>query len=201
LRGSPWEILGQLFRARDRQGSWHAAANELGVGLAELGMRWARGEITVIQEHIATENLSRALERAVEAIPSTAHDPRCVLATAEDDEHTLGLSLVELCLREAGWGTVWSGSRTPTKDLADLARSGDVDMLAMSASPASSDAKQLAREAEQLGAACREAGVILAFGGSGPWPDAPDYGTRVRDLLTLHRLATDWRASIARRGS
>ncbi|MEY4548647.1 MAG: hypothetical protein RL685_4842 [Pseudomonadota bacterium] len=195
LRGSQLEIQAQLFRARDRLGSWHAVADELGVALGEIGMRWARGEITIIEEHIASERLSRALERTVEAVPSGAHDPRCVLATAEHDEHTLGLSLVELCLREAGWGTLWSGRKTPTKALAELARSGDVDMLALSASPASSNRKQLARQAEELGSACREARVILTLGGSGAWPEAPHYGTRVRDLLSLHRLATGWRAS------
>jgi len=200
LRRSQSELQGQLFRARDQLGSWHAVADALGVALAEIGMRWARGEITIIEEHIASEKLSRALERALEAVPFSAQDPRCVLATAENDEHTLGLSLVELCLREVGWGTVWSGSKTPTQDLAELARSGNIEMLAMSASPASTNAKQLAREAEELGAACREGGVLLTFGGSGAWPDEPLYGTRVHDLLTLHRLATDWRTSIARHG-
>ena len=199
VRESQFEIQGQLFRARDRLGSWHAVANELGVALAEIGTRWARGEMTIVEEHVTSEKLSRALERTIEAVPSTMQDPRCVLATAENDDHTLGLSLVELCLREAGWRTVWSGSKTPTKDLAALARSGTIAMLAMSASSASSDAQQLARQAEELGADCRQASVLLTLGGSGAWPEAPHYGTRVRDLLTLHRLATDWRARLVRR--
>jgi excisionase family DNA binding protein len=200
LGESQLEIQGQLFRARDRLGSWHAVANELGVALAEIGLRWARGEVTIVEEHVTSEKLSRALEGTIDAVPSTVQDPHSVLAMAENDDHTLGLSLVELCLREAGWRTVWSGNRTPTKDLAALARSGHVAMLAISASSASSDAQQLARQAEELGAACRQASVLLTLGGSGAWPEAPHYGTRVRDLLTLHRLATDWRARIVRRG-
>jgi excisionase family DNA binding protein len=199
LRGGSFEIQGQLMRARDRLGAWHAVAGEVAIALGDIGMRWARGEITVIEEHVASENLSRALERAIEAIPSTVDAPRCLLATAEGDEHTLGLSLVELCLREAGWATVWSGRKTPTKALADLARKGDVDMLALSASAASANATDLAREAQELGEACREAGVILILGGSGAWPDTPSYGNRIRDLETLSRLSTTWRASIARR--
>lgn len=199
LRGGPFEIQGHLMHARDRLGSWHAVADELGIALGEIGMRWARGEITVIEEHVGSENLSRALQRAIEAIPSTPDAPRCLLATAENDEHTLGLSLVELCLREAGWGTVWSGRKTPTKALAELARSGDIDMLALSASAASTNATELANEAKELGDACREAGVILILGGSGAWPETPHYGNRIRDLPTLSRLATTWRASIARR--
>ena len=199
LHGGPFELQGHLMHARDRLGSWHAVADEVGIALGDVGMRWARGEITVIEEHVASENLSRALERVTEAIPSTADAPRCLLATAENDDHTLGLSLVELCLREAGWGTVWSGRKTPTVALAALARSGDVDMLALSASAASADATVLADEARALGEACREAGVILVLGGSGAWPETPHYGNRIRDLQTLSRLATNWRASIARR--
>ncbi len=198
LHGGVFEIQGELLRARDRLGAWHAVADELGAALAELGQRWARGELTVIEEHIASEKLSRAVGRAVETIPSTGADPSCLLATAESDEHTLGLSLVELCLRETGWATVWSGRRTPTQDLIDLVRQGGLDMLALSASAASTNAQRLAAEAEQLGGACREAGLILVLGGSGAWPDKPHYGTCVRDLGTLHRLAATWRASVAR---
>ena len=84
---------------------------------------------------------------------------------------------------------------TPTKDLIELAQRGSVKMLAISASVAASNAKRLAREADQLGDACRKAGIILTLGGSGAWPDEPSYGTRVRDLNTLHRLAKGWRAS------
>jgi hypothetical protein len=71
-------------------------------------------------------------------------------------------------------------------------------MLAISASEASTDAKRLAAEAEQLGRACREAGSLLVLGGSGAWPAEPHYGTCVRDLGTLHRLGSTWRASVAR---
>ena len=199
LEGGSFELQGELFRARDRLGSWHATADEIGAALTELGLRWERGEIGVIEEHIASEKLSRALQRAVEAMPSSETDPRCLLATAEGDEHTLGLSLVELCLRETGWRTIWSGRRTPTPALVELIQAGRVDMLAMSASVVSNDAAKLAEQAEALGRACRNAGILLAFGGGGAWPEEPAYGTRVRDLATLHRLAAVWRASVARR--
>jgi excisionase family DNA binding protein len=196
LHGGTFEIQGALFRARDRLGAWHAVAEELGLALGELGERWQRGEVTVIEEHIASEKLSRGLQRAAETIPSTEGDPRSLLATAEDDEHTLGLSLVELCLRETGWRTVWSGRKTPTKDLVELARSGSFEMLALSASRASTNEKRLAAQAAELGAACRKAGLLLAFGGSGAWPDNPPYGCRIQSLRALHRLATSWRASV-----
>jgi hypothetical protein len=40
-----------------------------------------------------------------------------VLVCASDDDHTLGLSLAELCLREVGIGPLWLGRRTPVAEL------------------------------------------------------------------------------------
>jgi excisionase family DNA binding protein len=199
LNGGVFEIQGELLRARDRLGAWYEVANELGAALAELGARWERREISVIDEHVASEKLTRAIERAVDAIPTSDAAPRCLLATAQGDEHTLGLSLVELCLREAGWSCVWSGRNTPLEDLAALARSGRLEMLALSASSASTNEKRLRAEALKIGEACREANVLLVFGGNGGWPEEPPYGTRLRDLRALHRFATDSRAHVASR--
>lgn len=201
LESGSYELQGELFRGRDRLGSWHAVADELGRALTELGARWERGEISVIEEHVTSEKLSRAIQRVAEAMPASAADPRALLATAEGDEHTLGLSLVELCLRETGWHAIWSGRRTPTAALVDLVREGQLELLAVSASVASNDAQSLARQADELGDACRDAGILLAFGGRGAWPEQPSYGTRVRDLGTLNRLAAGWRAASVRRGA
>lgn len=200
LNGGVFEIQGELFRARDRLGAWYEVANELGAALAELGARWARREISVIEEHVASEKLTRAIERAVESIPTSDAAPRCLLATAQGDEHTLGLSLVELCLREAGWSSVWSGRSTPLEELAALARSGRLEMLALSASSASTNERRLRAEALKISEACREAGVSLVFGGNGAWPEEPPYGVRLRDFSALYRFATDLRAAVPRRG-
>ncbi len=199
LHAGSFELQGELFRARDRLGSWHAVAAELGRALTELGARWERGEVGVIEEHVASEKLSRAIQRAVEAMPSSDTDPRALLATAEGDDHTLGLSLVELCLRETGWKTIWSGRRTPTAALVELADAGGIDLLALSASAASTNARELSEQAAALGRACRKAEIPLVIGGRGAWPEEPGYGTRVHDLASLHRLASTWRASAARR--
>lgn len=199
LEAGSFELQGELFRARDRLGSWHAVGDELGRALSEIGARWERGELGVIEEHIASEKLSRVIQRAVEAMPSSDTDPRALLATAEGDDHTLGLSLVELCLREAGWRTIWSGRRTPSAALVELVEAGGIELLALSASVASSDARGLAEQAGELGRACRKAEVLLVIGGGGAWPEQPAYGTRVRDLAALHGLASTWRAAAARR--
>jgi len=97
-------------------------------------------------------------------------------------DHTLGLSLVELCLREAEWATHWAGRSTPAEELARTVRAGTVNMLALSAAASSTDALSLRRQAQQLGETCRAAGVELVLGGSGAWPDAPPHGRRFHAL-------------------
>ncbi len=102
-----------LVRARSRLGSWDRVADELDPVLIEVGRRWSDGEMSIGEEHILTERLSRALARISESLPLLPNAPTCLLACVESEGHTLGLSLSELCLRELGWASVWLGARSP----------------------------------------------------------------------------------------
>jgi excisionase family DNA binding protein len=182
-------LEGLLLSERARLGAWWQVAEEAGAALGRLGNLWRAGEVSVVEEHLASERLARALARVAEAIPIGSIAPRALLACADGDDHTLGLALVELVLREAGWATLWAGRRLPTAELAAAVGQGRVALLAVSASEASSDAAGLRGQADQLGRACRVAGLTLVLGGGGRWPERPRYGVRLRTLEPLHRLA------------
>ena len=171
-----------LLTERSRLGSWLAVAEMLGEALAELGHRWRAGAVTIVQEHLASGRLARALARIGDALPVAPGAPRCMLACAEGDQHALGLSLLEVALREAGWATLWAGQDTPAADLAEVARRGDAEMIAVSASAASTEPEALRRQAAVLGEACGRSGVALALGGSGPWPESPPGAERFHAL-------------------
>jgi excisionase family DNA binding protein len=166
-------VEARLLTERSRLGSWLAVVEMLGEALAEIGSRWRDGTVTIVQEHLASERLSRALARIGDALPVAPGAPRCMLACAEGDRHSLGLSLVEVALREAGWATLWAGQDTPAADLAEVARHRQAEMIAVSASAASTEPGALRRQATVLGAACQESGVVLVLGGSGAWPESP----------------------------
>jgi excisionase family DNA binding protein len=179
-------LTGRLLASRDRLGSWAAVADALGPVLAELGDAWANGRVSVVEEHLAAERLARALERVGEWLPVRADAPRALLLTAEGDEHTLGLSLVELGLRELGWQTLWAGRRTPHEEIPDLlAADARIRLVVASASLGSNDARALARQAEQLARDCRRAGVTVVFGGGGAWPETLRHGARLRSVAEL----------------
>lgn len=180
------EVEGSLLDMRGRLGSWHAVADALAPVIAELGLRWEDGRLSVAEEHIAAECLGRTLARLSGSLPGRPGGPRCLLACAEGDEHTLGLSLAELCLRELGWTPVWLGRRTPATEVAGLVQAGGARLVALSASASSREPGALAAVAKEIGAACRDAGVGLVLGGSGAWPDRPSFGVRLHTFGQFH---------------
>lgn len=179
VRARRHELDGRLLEARERLGAWWQVADELAAALAEMGSAWQCGRLTVAEEHIASDALTRALARVGDALPIRVDGPTCLLACAADDEHTLGLSLAELCLREAGWSPLWLGRRTPVAEIIRLVNGGQVALVALSASAGLGDPGVLRAITEEVGAVCEHRGVGLLLGGAGAWPDPPAYGARV----------------------
>jgi MerR family transcriptional regulator, light-induced transcriptional regulator len=178
--GGVHAMLALLFGERARRGAWFEVAAYLGELLAAIGERWAGGQLTVAEEHVASSALQRALALVVETIPVPPGAPRCLLAPAEGDDHMLGLALAELCLREAGWGAESIGIRTRPVDVCERVRTGGLRMVALSASPVLNDRRALRAQVRVVGSACQRAGVTLVLGGTGNWPDPPAFGVRVR---------------------
>jgi len=176
-----------LAAARARAGSWGRAADALAPTLEELGARWARGAITIVQEHAASDRLARGLARVADALPTRAGAPDALLVVAEGEEHTLGLSLCEVVLREAGWNVRWGGRRTPIDEVRVFLDGHPLGLLAVSASVVSSDAAQLSRQADAFARLCRAARVSLVFGGRGAWPDPIPFGVRMHRFEELAR--------------
>lgn len=177
-------IQARLLGERASRGSWHAVATVLAPVIDEIGRMWADKRILVIHEHLASERLARGLARCAEALPPRRGAPAVLLATAEDEDHTLGLSLVELCVREAGGIAMWAGRRTPA---ADLAAAADIhaDVLAVSAS-ALRDAKELKRQARAIVRGATQSGTAVLFGGGGPWPAVEPPAFVIRDFQELN---------------
>jgi MerR family transcriptional regulator, light-induced transcriptional regulator len=197
LHATMHEVWGEIVAARGRAGAYYPVMAELGLGLVELGRRWERGEVTILDEHAASEKLARALERTADGMSYDPTSPTAVLAVAERDEHTLGLSLAEVVLREAGWNVRWAGRQTPVRELSDLVAQGSVELVALSASAASTEAHRLAAQLRTLVPVCKQHGVKLVLGGSGAWPEALEYGVVMRDFAALHAFAENLRRDLA----
>lgn len=191
--------LGALMQLRSQRGSWWSVATELGNLLEQVGEDWQAGTLSVVQEHVISERLLRSLHSVCQSIPLSYSAPICLLVMASGDEHTLGLRLAELTAREAGWQSLWVGSKTPLRELALALEVPLVQALAVSASRYCANAENLAAEAEALAAIATSAKLPLALGGQGGWPEAPRYGSRVNSFLDfrefLHQSAAFWPSS------
>lgn len=184
----PVRLQGALLSWRATFGSWWMVAEKLGGIITRIGEEWRTGRCSIVDEHMMTERLERAIAVCVASVPLPSVPPRCLLATAEGDDHTLGLALVELCLREAGWAGEWAGTNTPNRDLVGHIEARPVAMVCLSASRWSGNGDDLGRQYRRVAAACRKAETDLVLGGMGAWPDKPAYGTRIHGLEDFHRL-------------
>jgi MerR family transcriptional regulator, light-induced transcriptional regulator len=196
-----YELRAAILDARGRLGAWHRVCDELGPAITELGARWECGDVSVLDEHVASERIARALAQTSDSLPVSERGPTTLLACAEGDDHTLGLSLAELCLREAGWATLWAGRRTPLADLVAAVERGELGMVALSASTLSRDKEGIQAQTRHMEAACRAAGIPLVLGGSGSWPAELEHAVRFNAFGPFHEFAVDALGRSVRRGA
>lgn len=88
--------------------------------LAEIGEGWARKEITIAQEHFATE-VMRGRLLAVARGWGSGDGPLALLACAPTERHDLGLICFGLALRDRGWRIAFLGCDTPPQTLSEAA--------------------------------------------------------------------------------
>jgi methanogenic corrinoid protein MtbC1 len=84
--------------------------------LHDIGEGWARGDLTVAQEHFATELLSSRL-RGLAREWDDGIGPRAVLACPSGERHDVGLLCCGLALHRRGWRVTYLGPDTPTDAL------------------------------------------------------------------------------------
>ncbi len=188
--GNPLAIDAALLALRAELSSWAEAADAFAPVLQQVGLLWERGQISVLQEHVLSERIARTWSRAAATVAVAAHAPRILLSTACADEHTLGLSLAEITLRECGWAPIWAGRSTPVADIVAQLTAGHVQGVAMSASSVCDDTDALARELAAIVAACPSPAGRVLIGGAGAWPaDLPPGVARVHGFVELAAAA------------
>ena len=102
----------------------------------EIGMAWERGQLQVFEEHRATEVLTRVLRQAIDALPAGNGGPRVLLTTPPDEQHGLGLLMVEAIFSLGGAQCIALGTQTPLLDINRAARQYQADVVALSMSAA-----------------------------------------------------------------
>jgi MerR family transcriptional regulator, light-induced transcriptional regulator len=99
-----------------------------------VGDLWQRGQISVADEHIATEISIRvlALQREAQRVARARSDHRVMLAAPAGELHIVALRMVANLLRDAGYDTVMLGADVPTDALGASARRHRPDVVCLS---------------------------------------------------------------------
>ena len=102
-----------------------------------VGDAWMRGELQVFEEHLYTEQVNVALRAAINAFPRPqAAQPRVLLTTFPNEQHGVGLLMVEALLVPEGAQCVSLGTQTPIEDIRRAVVAHKAHILALSFSGA-----------------------------------------------------------------
>jgi methanogenic corrinoid protein MtbC1 len=109
----------------------------LGPALHDVGHRWSLDEISIAQEHRATEIATRLLAMIApdRRLPPTT-GRLAIVSGSPDEQHVLGTRMVADLLERAGWEVIALGASTPAPELLVLAASECPDLVALSTSTA-----------------------------------------------------------------
>ena len=134
-----------------------------------VGELWERGEITVADEHLATEISVRvlALQREAQRVRRARGGHRVMLAAPAGELHVVALRMIANLLRDAGYHVVMLGADVPADALAAAAVRHEPDVICLTATmPGGADQVLIAIHQVQL--ELPTAGFIL--GGDGVMP-------------------------------
>lgn len=128
--------------------------------LHDLGERWARGEVSVAQEHFAA-NLLRGRLLGLARGWGQGHGPAAVLACLPGEQHDLGLLAFGTTLQRQGWRIIYLGPDTPIATIHHAVGSIAPDLVVLTATVP----EPFAAHADAIAALARDTAVAL--GGAG----------------------------------
>jgi len=128
--------------------------------LHDLGERWARGEVSVAQEHFAS-NLLRGRLLGLARGWGQGRGPTALLACPPGEQHELGLLAFGITLHRRGWRIVYLGPDTPIASIRDAAAGVAPELVVLAATVPG----PLVAHADAIAALARQ--TLVALGGAG----------------------------------
>lgn len=131
--------------------------------LYAIGAGWARGEVSIAQEHFASHWVRQKILGLLAATPRHAYGRPLVTASAPTDQHELGILFIALFLSRAGWEVIHLGANLAADGLSETLSTLRPTLVAISATHAEAAAHVtgIDQEIQRMS----EPRPILGFGG------------------------------------
>lgn len=160
-----------------------------------VGDAWARGRFEVYEEHLYTETITGVLRHAIASLTPlpVPQSPKVLLTTVPQEQHGLGLLMVEALLVLEGCTCVSLGTQTPLTDIVQAAQAHCADVVALSFSNVHK-AAEVRANLHELRAQLPAATALWVGGactGLYQWPQ-PGISA-IRHLSGLQPLVAQWR--------
>jgi excisionase family DNA binding protein len=156
--------------------------------LVDIGERWARGALSVAQEHLAAQTVIESLARVRALIEVPATRGKILLAAPGEEQHDIALRMASVIAAGLGWSPMMLGARCPIGDLALMVTAERPHVVVLSFSV--THPFEGVREAiQQVSLATRAVGARLFVGGEGVAPFDP-LPQGVHKIQTLSELAS-----------
>lgn len=164
-----------------RQGLQRFVQDTVAPLVRQVGEAWEDGRFEIFEEHLFTELTQRMLRQSIAALPSAERTPRLLLTSVPEEQHSLGLLMVEALLALEGAECIPLGTQTPLLEIGRAALAYQADIVALSFSSAFPQ-RQIPALAQQL-RQLLPAETEVWLGGAGVSRLAPIAGARL--LVTL----------------
>jgi len=128
--------------------------------ISHIGQAWARGEVTVQQEHFCSGLAVRRLQALNMGTPPPSRPGRIVIACPPREEHVISLLVLSYLLRRRGWGVIYLGANVPLERLESLIRATNPQLVVLAA-----QVRETAASLGEMASALERAGVRVGYGG------------------------------------
>ena len=118
-----------------RQGLRQFVQDTIAPLVDEIGVAWEQGRLQVFEEHLFTELTERVLRNAISSVPG-GQMPRVLLTSLPNEQHAMGLLMVEALLSLEGARCISLGTQMPLVEVAHAAAAHRADIVALSFSAA-----------------------------------------------------------------
>lgn len=97
-----------------------------------VGDAWMRGVIEIHEEHVYTEQVQNLIRTAIAGLRPNAEPPRVLITTPPEENHSLGMLMVEALLRLDSVDAVCFGTLMPVREIVQGVQKNRIDIVALS---------------------------------------------------------------------